>query len=116
MTGDGLLTERSKLLPETPVATTEMGVVITTSWNRVMHTATSDRILGETGCLRLEDLRAEGVRVAYPDSVKDLSGHLEAIHQCNASSVALYVVGELIDVLSCVSSACATRTARTRPS
>ena len=48
-----------------------------------MHTAASDCILSATGRLTLDDTRAEGVRVS----------HLEQIRQCNASGVALHVVG-----------------------
>ena len=91
--GDRLLTERSKLFPETRVANTETGVVITTAWDWVMRTTTSDRIRGATGRLNLEDARAEGVRFARSDSAEDLLSHLEKICQCNASDVALHVVG-----------------------
>ena len=77
MRGDRLLTEKRELLPETCVVNTETGVVITTAWDRMMHTAASDRILSATGHLTLEDARAEGVIIAHPHSVEDLLSHLE---------------------------------------
>ena len=93
MRGDELLTEESKLQPEMRVATTDTGVVITTSWDKIMHTAASDRILSATKHLTLADATYEGVRVSHPDSAEDLLYHLEAICQCATSSAVSHGVG-----------------------
>ena len=60
MRGKGLLRSTGALHNKTHVATFERGVIITASCEKVMHTNASNRVIGATKLMTLEDAVTDG--------------------------------------------------------
>ena len=83
MRGKGLLRNMGALHNKIRVATLERGVVITANWEKVMYTHTSNRVIGVSKHMTLQDTLAGGADIAHPNSADNVLRHLDQIHRCN---------------------------------